>query len=250
MMNCDDIDRLMTPYVDGEVAEAVRQGVEAHLADCSPCCERANAELAARRLVRSQASTLARPAPAALRARCVGATPSSGTPARRRGVGPRFRRWVPLSMAATLLLAVVGIFMAQQERLEASFVAQLAIDHEKCFTQFGSGHPRLDATQAEARLAELGFDVSVPAIDGAEQIELVDVRVCDYDGGQMAHLLYDVAGQPVSLYFVSEERHAEGTFEVLGQQERIWSDDGATCVLVGAMDAVAMDRVATHVRGY
>ncbi len=252
MKNCADIDLLMTPYVDGEVGTADRQAVAAHLADCLPCCERADAERAARRIVRSQASMLTRPAPAALRARCVGAAPSSGTPARRTGVGLRVRQWVPLSVAATVLLAVGGVFMAgQQERLEASFVAQLAIDHEKCFTEFGTGHPRLDAAQAEARLAaEPGFDVWVPASLDRDQISLVDVRVCDYDGGSMAHLLYEVEGQPVSLFVIPEARHAERSREVMGLHARLWSNDAAACVLVGREDAAAMDKIVTHMRGY
>ena len=106
-------------------------------------------------------------------------------------------------MVATVLLVVAGVFLVgQQERLEAAFVAQLVLDHEKCFTQFGAGHPRLDAPQAEARLAAFGFDVSVPASSEDDQIVLVDVRSCDYDGGRMAHLLYEVAGQAVSFFVV------------------------------------------------
>ena len=250
MKNCADIDRLMTPYVDDEVAETDRQAVDAHLAVCPPCCERAEAERAARRIVRSRASALTRPASAALRARCVGAVPASGTGARRRW-GGHVRRWVPLSVAATLVLAVAGVFMAgQQERLEASFVAQLAIDHEKCFTQLGTPHARLDAEQAAARLAEHGLDVRVPASTETEHIELVDVRHCAYDGGSMAHLLYEVEGQPVSFFVLPEARHAERALEVMGLQARLWSNDDATCVLVGGEDAAVMDKVVTYMQGY
>ena len=195
MKKCADIDRLMTPYVDGEVDTATQRAVQAHLVDCPPCRERADTERSARRIVRSRASTLTRPASAALRARCVGAVPSTETPAPPTRIGLRVRRWVPLSMAASLLLAVTGVFMVgQQERLEAAFVAQLAIDHQKCVAEFGIGHPPLDAVQAETRLAALGLNVSIPAIDDHAQMDLVDVRSCDYDGGRMAHLLYELDG--------------------------------------------------------
>ena len=252
MKNCADIDRLMTPYVDGEVAAADRQAVDAHLAVCPPCCARADAERAARRIVRSQASTLIRAAPATLRARCVGAVPPATTPVRRAGVGLWVRRWVPLSVAATVLLAVAGVFMAgQQERLEASFVAQLAIDHDRCFTEFGTGHPRLDAVQAEARLAaEYGLDMVVPASVEGEQINLVDVRFCDYDGGSMAHLLYEVEGQPVSFFLIPGVHHAERSLEVMGVHARLWSNDAAACVLVGGADAALMDKIVTYMQGY
>jgi anti-sigma factor RsiW len=248
MKNCAEIDRLMTPYVDDEVDTRTRRAVQAHLVDCPPCRERADAERTARRIVRSHTSTLTRPAPAALRAKCVCAVPSSGTPAPRPRLGLRVRRWVPLSMAATLLLAVAGVFMmGQQERLEAAFVAQLAIDHQKCFTELGTGHPPLNSVQAAARLATLGIEVSVPTADD-EWIALVDVRSCDYDGGPMAHLLYEVDGQSFSLFVVPKARHGEGTFEVLGQQEHLWLSAGEACVLVGPQDAVAMDEVIAYVR--
>ena len=222
-----------------------------NLDDCAHCRERVDAERTARQIVRSQASTLVRPAPAVLRARCVGAVPSPGTPARWTGVGERVRRWVPLSLAATVLLAVAGVFMAgQQERLEASFAAQLAIDHEKCFAEFGPGQPRLDAAEAEARLAvDYGYDVSVPASSDREQIDLVDVRSCDYDGGRMAHLLYEVEGRPVSVFVDPEAWHAERSLEVVGQQTRFWSDDEAAYVLV-CENAADMDKVAAYMQGY
>jgi anti-sigma factor RsiW len=101
--------------------------------------------------------------------------------------------------------------------------------------------------QAAARLATLGIEVSVPTADD-EWIALVDVRSCDYDGGPMAHLLYEVDGQSFSLFVVPKARHGEGTFEVLGQQEHLWLSAGEACVLVGPQDAVAMDEVIAYVR--
>ena len=252
MKNCTDMNRLMTPYVDGEVTTADRQAIDAHLAVCPRCCARADAERSARRIVRAQASTLTRPAPATLRARCAAVVPSDGIPVQRAGVGRRVRQWVSLSLATTVLLAVAGVFMAgQQERLEASFVAQLAIDHDKCFAEFGTGHPRLDVAQVEARLApKYGLDISVPASADGADLDLVDVRFCDYDGGSMAHLLYEVAGQPVSLFVIPAVDHAERSLEVMGLQARLWSNDAAACVLVGRENVALMDKVAAYMRSY
>ncbi len=251
MKNCADIDRLMTSYVDGEIAAADRLAVDAHLAVCPSCFARADAERAARRILRSQASTLTRPAPAALRARCVGAAPSLGTAVRPTRVGLRVRQWVPLSVAATVLLAVAGVFMAgQQERLEASFVAQLAIGYDKCFTELRTGHPRLDAAQTARLAAEYGFDVSALASAESEQLSLADVRFYDYDGGSMAHLLYEVAGQPVSFFVIPGVRRAERSIEVMGLHARLWSNDAAACVLVGLEDPALMDKLVTYMRGY
>ncbi len=170
MKTCDEIDSLMTPYVDDEVDPAVRQAIDAHLGQCPPCHERAQTERAARRLVRPRMSALTGVAPASLRARCVGAVPSHAAASRPVARGSRVRQWMPLSIAATLLLALGGVFVAgQQGRLEAAFAAQLAIDHEKCFAEFGTGHPPLDAAEAEARLAAVhGVEVRVPAGEDRE----------------------------------------------------------------------------------
>ncbi|MDA1094916.1 MAG: zf-HC2 domain-containing protein [Acidobacteria bacterium] len=253
MMTCDEIDAAMTSYVDGEIDLTTRQAVEDHCARCGPCRARGRTEEAMRRLVRSQALNLAAAAPPSLRARCVGAVPPGDAAPPRVA---RARRWIPLSMAATLLLAVGGVFLSgQQERLEAAFAAQLAIDHEKCFTQFGTGHPPLEAEEAEARLAaELSVDLAVPAGDPLGDVVLVDARNCEYDAGHMAHLLYEVEGQQVSLFVVPDGSHAERTLEVVGHEARLWSDAGVGYVLVGnaagPADVAVMDKAAAYMRAY
>jgi anti-sigma factor (TIGR02949 family) len=253
MKNCAEIDPLMTPFVDGETDPETRRAVETHLSDCPPCRERAEIEQMARRLMREGAATLAGPAPVGLRARCLAAVPAAVAPvvsSGRRSFG--VRRWLPLSMAATLLLAVTGVFIAgQQERLQAAFAAQLAIDHQKCFHEFGTGHPQIDEIQAEAKLAaEHGLEVDVPGSAAADQIELVDVRSCDYDRGHMAHLLYEVEGRPVSLYVIPETRQSERSLEVMDHQARLWSSNEAAYVLVGQERADDMDKVVAYMRGY
>src|SRR5436309_10186960 len=72
MRNCDSIDSLVTPYVDGELADADRRAVDAHAACCAPCQSRIAAERAVRGLVRTRAAALDAPRPSAsLRARCT-----------------------------------------------------------------------------------------------------------------------------------------------------------------------------------
>ena len=166
--------------------------------------------------------------------------------------GFSLRRWIPLSVAATAVLAVAGVFMAgQQERLQAAFAAQLAIDHEKCFHEFGVGHVPMDQAQAEAHLAaDHGLRVPVSVSTPAEEIALVDVRSYDYDGGGMAHLLYEVEGRPVSLFVIPDTQQADASLEVVDHQARLWSNDAAAYVLVGQEAAADMDKVAAYMRGY
>ena len=96
-------------------------------------------------------------------------------------------------MAAALLLAVGGVFLVgQSQRLEAAFAAQLAIDHERCFTHLDDVDTGFGQSDAEVSLAALsGVDVALPA--ESPEFDLVDVRRCLYDDGAMAHVLVPVA---------------------------------------------------------
>ncbi len=56
MNTCDDVDALITPYVDGELAPADRQIVADHLSACLRCRNRIEAEATARHVLRAHAA--------------------------------------------------------------------------------------------------------------------------------------------------------------------------------------------------
>jgi hypothetical protein len=56
MSVCDDLDPFITPYVDGEVREEERAAVAGHLAHCSACRVRVEAEATARHVLRAHAA--------------------------------------------------------------------------------------------------------------------------------------------------------------------------------------------------
>ena len=263
MKTCADIESLVTPYVDGEADREGRVAVEAHLAVCSPCRARAAAEKTARQIVRARADLLAERAPASLRARCsrLTASPDEPIPGAARGLlaglrmarmpgmprMPRMRRWVPLSLAASLVLAVGAIY-GMTNRLEAAFVAQLTVDHTKCFIETKPGS-RIDAHEAETRLVSLyGWDIPVPPGSSAEQIELVDVRRCMYADGYMAHLLYEHQGRAISLFVLPDTARRERLLEIMGHDALIWSEAGRAYVLLGQEGPEGMDEIAAYVR--
>src|SRR5438093_11853738 len=71
MHNCQSIDPLVTPLVDGQLAAADVQAVEAHLRVCAPCHSRVTAERAVHDLMRARRSTLCKSeAPDVLHACC------------------------------------------------------------------------------------------------------------------------------------------------------------------------------------
>jgi anti-sigma factor RsiW len=56
-MNCDEIDELLSDFIDDELAAGVRAGVEAHLAGCERCAGSHRKLLRTVRFVRSNART-------------------------------------------------------------------------------------------------------------------------------------------------------------------------------------------------
>src|SRR5690242_21047644 len=73
MKDCQTIDALVTPYVDGELPAVDRERVTDHLRACGSCHDRVAAEQAVHDLLaRARASTLQQPrAPEQLRAACA-----------------------------------------------------------------------------------------------------------------------------------------------------------------------------------
>src|SRR5438105_4300302 len=142
--NCRDVDEHLAPYVDGEETEDARRSLDAHLAACPSCRHHVESETAAREIVQQHRDALCARAPAALRARCAVVPDGAAVRARRFAM----RRWVPLSLAASLVLAIAGVFLfGVNDRVEA-LAASLAIDHVKCFTVSG-GDRHVEPVQAE-----------------------------------------------------------------------------------------------------
>jgi len=256
MTSCREIDANPTAYVDGEASPDQRRAVETHFRACPTCRGHADIERSMREVMRSRGSALAEPASETLRARCVAAVPDTvlgGREASRAaGAGPpRTGRgapaWAPLSIAATVLLAVAAAFGASQhERLSTAFAAQLAKDHERCFADAVDLVADFGRDQAEARVRELGVDVAMPAESAS--FDVLDVRGCLYDEGQMAHVLCTWEGQPVSLFVVPGRSARDGEIEIVGHDAVIWSRGDLRFVLVAEHGPVEIDRVAAYVR--
>ena len=249
MKRCDEFDPVFTPFVDGQLEPLEQEQVEAHLEACPPCRHRVAAEQTARQVVRSRAAALGSHAPGALIARCADAVSQAASAPPSGGFWEGLRalsapaRWVPLSAAATFVLAVTGVFLAgQNDRLDAAFAAQLAIDHTRCFESSQAVPGELVAADAEARFArDDGWDVTVPIVAG---LELQDARRCEYARGGMAHLLYRREGRPVSLFVLPDTVRRSRHLEIMRRDAVIWSEGERTFVLMGHENLGDMTRVA------
>jgi anti-sigma factor (TIGR02949 family) len=229
---CRELDQHLAPYVDGEETPAARRSVEAHLAKCPPCHDRADAERSVRALVIEHRAELREPAPAALRARCAGL---HALVAARQSAMSRVRRWMPLSLAASLVLAIAGVFLfGLNDRVEA-LAASLAIDHVKCFKVTGA-MARADASRAQwVWQQDQGWPIVVPETAPGQQLTLVKVRRCFSTDGRAAHMMYTWRGAPLSLFVLSEPDGNAGRDRVLdkmGHTAVIWCANRRTYALI------------------
>lgn len=224
--DCRQLEALLPPYVDGEATPAVRYTVEQHLASCAACRAAVDAQREVRTLLMSRRARLAEPAPPALAAELRRVALAAEVRARPR-------RLSALAAAAALVLAVVGGLAWATGQSSVLLAAQLTLDHLKCFVIDGDDHDHpLSAVEGQARFeGDFGMDVRLPETAGDGRARLVSVRQCLYGEGWLAHALYRVDGEPVSL-FVIEGRHDAASVAAFGRQAQVLERQGRTFVVV------------------
>ena len=243
--DCGDIEAQLTPFVDREQPPATPRAVETHLAACPPCRRHADDETAARDAVRDNREQLRATAPEALRARCARLQSSLATPAPRSAI---IRRWVPLSLAATLVLAVAGVFMLGLNNPVEALASTLTLDHVKCF-KVGDTDPRTDpVVAAKGWEQEQGWQIVVPKTLPAEQLTLVDVRHCYSSDGSAAHLMYTWRGAPLSLYVLPEDAGHAGAAKKMGHNAVIWCANSRTYAVVADGRPSDLTRIVDYMK--
>ncbi len=225
MSKCRDLEPLLASYVDGEVTSEARASIDAHIGRCPPCRDRVACERVARDVLTARGAALRACASEHLRARCA---------AHRRRPAPT---WVPLSLAATLVLAVAGAFVFGLHNDVEAVAAQLTLDHVGCFQLAPERLTHVDAAAAGRNwAASHGWALQVPPSSDAAQLELLGVRRCATASGGTAHLLYRWRGQPLSLYVLPRplRRRAPGDqmVERFRHEAVVWSAQGRTYVVL------------------
>jgi anti-sigma factor RsiW len=269
---CADVDPRLTPYVDGEDSPVERRDLEQHLNACGPCARAAQEEQTARDLLHDNKHSLAGRAPETLRARCARLSaagdqlPASGSqlpassfpssalrpPPSARRASSVLRKWAPLSLAATLVLAVAGVFVfGLNDRVQA-LAASLAVDHVKCFKVAGTA-ASADAHGSEHKWQQdQGWPIVVPQTESAQQLKLVEVRRCFSTDGRAAHMLYTWQGEPLSVYVLQGEAGRDRIVTKMGAQCVIWCANQRTYAVVSSDTtrdlAPIVDYMKTRVR--
>jgi len=219
--SCRDFEERLTPYVDGDISQDTRRAADSHLAACPSCRDHVLAERTARDVLRERRDTLRGVAPEDLRRRCA---------AQRTPVPPssRLRRWLPLSLAATLLLAVGAVFLFGLNQGVEALTTGLTLDHVKCFKVSPRTAP-VDAQEAGVSWQHSqGWPLRVAATAPTEELRLVDVRRCMSSEGRVAHLMYLWHGQPLSVYVLPRAFGRDRIVDSMGHETAIWSANGRT----------------------
>jgi hypothetical protein len=211
-------------------------------------------ERTAREVLVARRDELKACAPEQLRRRCAAHLATAATVA-----APVPRSWLtrrtvlPLSMAATILLAVSGVlFFGLTSSVEA-LAAQLVVDHVKCFQFAPTDVHDADAVVLGQQWASTrGWHIKVPASDSTQQLRLVTVRRCASTEGVTAHLMYKWRGEPFSVYILNSAESGAGSrdqfIEKLGQDAIIWSDRGRTYAIVARARPSELEQVARYVK--
>jgi len=258
MHNCDSLDSLVTPFVDGELTDTDRRAVEDHLRVCPPCYTRVAAERAVHELVRARRTGLCRTeAPDALHHRCTAlAREAKAAPAFAQRIPnpesriPTSRRVAPFALAASLVVVVGGAFVYQATDKSARVLAaELVADHAKCFAMNSVlGTHQAAAVVEQSMAASFDWRMHLPADPASAGLELVGARPCLYGEGKIAHVMYRHQGHPVSVFMLPDTARAQELVEVLGHEAAIWCANNRTFVVVAREPRREVEQIASFVR--
>ncbi len=228
-LDCRRIEALLPPFVDGEADGREAGVVEAHLTRCAACRQLVAEQREVRTLLTSRRASLREPAPVGLEARLRSQVVPGAAP-----TGSWWRRLSPLAAAAAVVLAVAGGLYWGTGQSSVLLAAQLTLDHIKCFMIDGDEHARaMTAGEAQAQLHQsYGMDVAVPSPHEDQGARLVGVRSCLYGEGWVAHVLYRVQSEPVSMFVLAGHAASAVDVAAFGRHARVITRHGTTYVLV------------------
>ena len=139
---------------------------------------------------------------------------------------PAPRDWVPLSMVATLVLAVAGVFLYGLSGSVEALATQLAADHVKCF-EFASLPTILPDAKALGRewADSRGWSVKVPESARSSSWSCWAFAAASRPKATTAHLMYKWRGQPLVRLRAQQRAPARGLGSAAGRAARSGSDD-------------------------
>lgn len=213
-MKCEDVLPLLRNYADRELDPADVERIGTHIAKCSECAERLEAERELKLAIRSKVRM--GPAPAGLAAeikRVVRARAGlAANPSHERGWWLRSPRFFKVGMAACLLLMVfTGIWIGSSlmhspdSQMPTSRLAvELVDDHIHYLTAEGANQVESDDPAEAERWFSGRLDISVNLPRFREpSVALRGGRLCYVLKRRVALLFYERGGEKLSLFVMN-----------------------------------------------
>lgn len=250
---CRECEALLASYVDGEAPACDCERLEKHIEACPCCRDWLGREQAARAVLCARRGALRGGASEQLKARCAGfaaRTPSAGLRS-SSARAPLYRRWMPVSIAATVLLAVAAVFALGVNNKVEALAMQATVDHMKCTRFNAPAGPADPATAARQWHARFGWPLRLPASAEDGGLQLRGVRRCAVTDGRVAHLIYSWMGEPLSVYVLPKRTLGEAAEFVrrFHHESVMWSQNDRTYIIVTARPRdAALDGVVAYVR--
>lgn len=254
-MTCDEVLRVIDPYLDGELSVVDTLEAHEHFERCETC----------RRIFESEAALHTRltqairgeDVPAGLRSRIRGRI-EGAAPFR---IGRRRRLIARLALLASAV-AVAGLGWLVIDRIAfdhlSPLTAELASKHLLYTERPGAGleivtsEPSRMGTWLEGRL---GFPIKLAALDQRPE-RLIGGRISSVADVPAGYVLYDRGGRPISLFVTRRvpvakrgwtERHVDGAELYVGSLRGIalvwWEDERADRLYAAASTADAEELV-------
>jgi mycothiol system anti-sigma-R factor len=195
-MRCEDVQRVVHPYLDGELDSADRVALEHHIQACAPCRELVSFQAGFKAQLRARLRHP--PAPPALRAQVLAGLDEAD----RRGEGPSLplrRRLIPVGgVAAAAAAALIFLTTAvETSHGRAAFVDDAIRAHEKNLPVEVGGNP--DAVKTWM-VGKVPVPVRPPRLAQARDAALVGARIGHLSSRDAAQLRYRVSGADVTVY--------------------------------------------------
>jgi anti-sigma factor (TIGR02949 family) len=224
VMRCDEVRPRLDAYIDGELAEAERAPLLAHLADCPECGPEAASLVRLRDGIRQSAPTYR--APEALRSRirlALRAEAAASNRAARAAPG-----W--LAYAASILVAVAvgsgGTLLITGERQGDAVANELIDSHLRALL----GNHLTDVASSDQHTVKPWFagrsEVSPPAVDLAgEGFPLIGGRLDVVAGKPVPVLVYRRREHVINLFVLPASRSdLDATLTRHGYSLRHWNE--------------------------
>lgn len=220
MIDCDDVQRFLQPYLDGEIDGEERIFISAHLQSCEACQQIAGFEQAFRDTVRRHGDAPVE-APPQLRERVLRALDAEERPE------SRFVRWARVAIpAAAAVLLVIGVGISKRGGVSsaAATLADQSIDwHRRDVPMDVTGSS--PDTIRRFFSDKVPFAVRPPVFKQARtRTQLVGGRLSTLREHQAAYLVYQVGGRRVSVFiFDASTMRPEGRSRRVGTHDVLWS---------------------------